>query len=163
MGLVVANTNYSYSLNNVVIELIQSNNTGGADNSDYPNGWYGSAARFSVHTNGVGAQTTPLNGSMTSSGGGVYLPLCGGTHIPAAPETICATNGVLGLNYATSGNTLTGYFNGTPVGSFSLPGWGTNPPLILAVLGGSGEGVGAPAGTVTATNFSLAFTLSVIL
>ena len=77
------------------------------------------------------------------------------------PESFSATNGVLTLTFDPSTDTLTGYFNGTPVASISLVGWGPNPSLTLAVVGLSGEGINVPAGTDTASNFFLNIPLQV--
>ena len=132
------------SSTHVIIELIQANNTEGGGSSDYPDGFYGTVARFAAKANGVGAVTTPLSNSLSSSGGGSYLQLSGQTGPPDSPstESISAVSGVLTLSFNASTDILTGYYNGTPVGSYSLAGWGSNPPMTLVVSGGSGEGVG---------------------
>ena len=59
----------------------------------------------------------------------------------------------LTLSYNVPTFTVLGYYNGTPLGSYSLASWGTNLPLVLVVLGFSGEGVAVTAGTATASNF----------
>jgi len=131
----------------------QWNNTGGGDDAIYPDGWYGTAVRFGALTNGDEDVTTALGNSLSSPNGSVYLPLSGGTNASAGTESFSDVTGVLKLIYNASANTVTGYYNGTPVGSYSLASWGSNPPLTLAVWGGSGSGVAVPAGTDTASNF----------
>jgi hypothetical protein len=152
MRLILANANTNF----FTIELDQHNNTGGGDNSDYPDGYYGTAARFAGQMAGAGVATTPL-GNSQSSHGSSYLQLSGGTGPPDSPatESISAASGVLTLSYDVSANIVTGYYNGTPIGSSSLAGWGSNPALTLFVNGGSG-GVSVAAGTDTASNFYVA-------
>jgi hypothetical protein len=146
-------TNHSVGYTVVNLSLDQMNNTGGGDDSDYPDGWYGAAAKFGAHLNGAENVTTRLGNSYTNSGGGCYLPLSGGTNASPATESINATNGVLTLNYNASTKTVTGYFNTNPIASYPLAGWGSNPPLTLVVFGGSGQGVGVAAGMDTASEF----------
>ena len=134
--------------------LARDNNTGGGDDAIFPHGWYGTAARFAANKNGSAEVTMALGNSLPSSNGGVYLPLSGATNDLAATESIGSASGVLTFNYNASINTLTGCYNGIPVGSYSLAGWGFNPPLTIVVWGGSGAGVAVSAGTDTAGNFS---------
>jgi len=151
MGLLIADsTNYG---NLVFIWPAQENNTGGGDDSIYPHGWYGTAVRFGANKNGVADLTTPLDGSAPSPDGSVYLPLSGGTNGSPASESIPGVTGVVTLTYDSAAQTITGYYNGVPVGQYPLAGWGPTPPLSLAVWGGSGKGVEVPAGTATAGSF----------
>jgi hypothetical protein len=150
MGLGFIN---GFPTNVVFIFLAQENNTGGGDDSIYPHGWYGTAVRFLANKNRSVDATTPLGNSLPSSNGSVYLPLSGGTNAVAGTESISAASGTLTLNYNVATKTVTSYYDGTPVGSYSLAGWGLNPPLTLVVWGGSGSGVDVPAGTDTANNF----------
>jgi hypothetical protein len=151
MGLVVVSGNIGNDV--VFIFSAQDNNTGGGDDQIYPDGWYGTAVRFGAQTNGVENVTTALGNSLPSSNGSVYLPLSGGTNALAGTESFSNVTGVLTLSYNASTSTVTGYYNGTPIGSYSLASWGSNPPLSLAVWGGSGSGVDVPVGTDTASNF----------
>ncbi len=150
MRLVFASSKTNY----LVIELDQHNNTAGGDNSDYPDGYYGTAARFAGYTNGVPAVTTPLGNSQPHNGTS-YLQLSGETGPPDSPATESMSNatGVLTFSYDPSTNILTGYYDGTPIGSISLASWGPHLPVALIVQGGSGEGVGAAPGTDTASDF----------
>jgi hypothetical protein len=136
----------------VFVFAAQDNNTGGGDDAIYPHGWYGTAIRFGSVTNGTSAPVTPLGSSLPSSNGSVYLQLSGATN--GSPGTVPCSNvtGVVTLCYDAPTATATGYFNGTPIGSCSLAGWGADPPLSLAVWGGSGK-VAVPAGTDMASNF----------
>jgi hypothetical protein len=150
MGLVVGSAIPSTG---VFIFLGQWNNTGGGDDAIYPDGWYGTAIRFGASTNGSPVCATPLGTSLTSPAcNGVYLPLSGTTS--ASPADVWCSNvtGVVTLTYSASTNTVTGYFNGIPVGSYSLAGWPPNPPLTLVVWGYSGK-VAVLAGTATASSF----------
>jgi hypothetical protein len=153
MGLLLESAN---SNDLVGILLAQDNNTGGGDDSIYPDGWYGTAARFAALTNrNASVFATPLGNSLPSTDGSVYLPLSAATNAAAATESMSAATGALTLNYTASTSTVTGFYNGTPVGSYSLAGWGSNPPLTLAVYGNSEvESVVVSAGTVTASNFA---------
>lgn len=139
------------------IELGQVNNTGGGDNGDYPDGFYGTVTRLSGHENGADAITTPLGNSQSSSSGSSYLQLSGGIGTPDLPviESMSAVNGSLTLNYNAATKIVTGYYNGTPVGSYSIADWGSDQPLTIVVVGASGEGVAIPVGTATASNFSV--------
>src|SRR5208282_3564806 len=80
--------------------------------------------------------------------------LSGATNASAATESVGAVSCVVTLSYAASTETVTGYYGGTPVGSYSIAGWGSNPSLTLYVVGSSGEGIGVTAGADTATNFN---------
>jgi hypothetical protein len=146
-------TNYSLGYTLVNVLLGQINNTGGGDNDDFPYGFYGTAAKFGASMNGVEDVTTPLDNSYPNSGGGAYLPLSGGTNDGPVTESISNATGVLTLSYNASTKTVAGYYDATPVASYSLASWGSNPPLTLIVVGGSGKGAGASAGTVTASDF----------
>jgi hypothetical protein len=150
MGLSVVHlkgTNEYY----VSIVLGQDNNSGGAS-LDLPDGWYGTGAHFLARLNGTNEDTTPLGASVYNNGDS-SLALSGATNTMAATESIGAVSGVVTLGYNASTETVTGYYNGTPVGSYSIAGWGTNLTLTLYVFGSSGEGIGVPAGVDTATNF----------
>ena len=147
VGLIVVNI---VNFNDFVFILAaQDNNTGGGDDSIYPAGWYGTAVRFGALT----GTTTALGNSLTSPNGSVYLPLSGGTNGSAATEAFSDVTGNLKLIYSASTKIVVAYYNGTPVGSYSLASWGSNPPLGLAVWGGSGKGVDVPGGTDTASSF----------
>ena len=152
MGLVLLSASGS---DGVFIFGGQWNNTGGGDDQILPHGWYGTAARFGAQLNRNPEVTTPLDGSLPSSNGSVYLPFSEGTNSTVAAESLNAVAGVLTLSYIASTKTVTAYYNGIPVGSYSLAGWGANPSLTLAVWGGSGSGVAVPAGTDTASDFQL--------
>ena len=146
MGLFIVFNNSP--INTVEIGLEQVNDTGLPDYS-----LYGTGAIFAAKINGENVQTTPLDGSQLFNNGTSLLPISAGTNASPATETINAASGVLTLIFNPYTDTLTGYYNGTPVGSISLTGWGSNPSLTLAVVGVSGYGVNVPAGTDTASNF----------
>src|SRR6185436_10039919 len=118
----------------------------------YPDHWYGTAIRFGAFANGVEAPATPLDNSTSSSNGSVYLQLSGATNASRATVPCTNVTGVVTLSYVAATRTVTGYFNGTPVGSYALADCGSTPALTLAVWGGSGK-VAVPAGTDTASNF----------
>jgi formylglycine-generating enzyme required for sulfatase activity len=151
MGLAVIYTNVTH-VYYVRIVLGQVNNTGGAS-ADNPNGFYGTGVQFVARIDGNNQVTTPLGSSVLVDGDS-ELALIAATNASPVTESISAANGVLKLNYNASSTTVTGYYNGTPIGSYSLAGW-AYPPLILCVVGASGEGIGVGADTDTATNFSL--------
>ena len=151
MQLAVYYTNGS-STYLLTFSLQQENNTGGANNENFPNGFYGTGVTLRGRTNGNDDVTMPLGASQLIQGGSVLL-LSGGTTASPATESISAVTGVLTLNYNASLNTVTGYYNGAPIGSYSLASWGANLPLTLFVAGSSGEGIGASTGTATASNF----------
>ena len=157
MGLVLLSGAFPDDV--VFIFSAQDNDTGGGDDSIYPDGWYGTAVRFGAITNGAPDATTLLGSSLPSSNGSVYLPLSGGTNATPATESFSDVNGLLTLVYNPAIKTVTGYYNGTPVGSYSLAHWGSSPPLTLAVWGGSGSGVNVPAATDTALDLSATVTL----
>src|SRR5665213_4180250 len=127
--------------NALVMELDQRNNTGGGDNTDYPNGFYGTVARFDGNVS-----TTPLGNSLLSTGGTSYLQLSGQTGPPNSPATksISAVSGSLTLSYDPTTMIVTGYYNGIAVGNCSIADWGNNLQLLLAVMGGSGKGASVP-------------------
>jgi hypothetical protein len=152
MGLLLEFTN---SIDLVGILLAQDNNTGGGDDSIYPEGWYGTAVRFVALTNrNASVVLTPLGNSLPSRDGSVYLPLTGGTNTSAGTESMSRATGVLTLSYSASTSILTGYYDGTAVSSYCLAGWGLNPPLTLSVFGNSEvESVVVSEGTVTGSNF----------
>ena len=135
----------------VSISLAQDNDTGGTGNTDTPNYFYGTMARFEADKNGVGQSTTPLGSSVTQMGTSC-LELSGGTSSTISSQSISAATGVVTISYNASTNIVTGYYNGTPVGSYSIASFGSNQ-LTLGVGGYSGEGVNVTAGTDTATNF----------
>jgi PKD repeat protein len=137
----------------LTFSLQQENNTGGNNNENFPNGFYGTGVTLRGRTNGNDDVTIPLGASQLIQGGSVLL-LSGGTAASPATESIGAATGILTLNYNASLNTVTGYYNGTPIGSYSLASWGANLPLTLFVAGSSGEGIGVSTGTATASNFS---------
>ena len=147
MGLFIVINN---SLSNTVeIALEQVNDTGVANYN-----LYGTGAPFAATRNGQNIQTTPLDGSELQHNGTSILLLTVATNLSPAIESIGAVSGVLTFTNNASTDTLTGYYNGIPVGSISLTNWGPNPSLILYVVGLSGEGIGVSAGTDTATGFS---------
>jgi hypothetical protein len=86
--------------------------------------------------------------------GDSILVVSGGSNTVAATESVGAITAVATLDYDPATKTVTGYYNGIPVASYSIAGWGSNPPLTLYVFGSSGEGINVPAGTDTATNFN---------
>jgi hypothetical protein len=147
MGLyVVINSNGN---NNVKISLDQVNNTGDSGNFNT----YGTMVLFEAVTNNQNLATTPLGNSGTFPGGTSYQLLSGGTNSAATAESINAASGVLTLTNDAAKGILTGYYNGSPVGSISLASWGPHPSLSIAVVGFSAYGVNVPAGTDTASNF----------
>ena len=137
----------------VVIALDQKAPTG--SNHLFPTGFYGTDVELFAVTNGHGDVTTPLGTSENLNAGASFLFLSGGTNASSPTILYSAASGVLTLDYKASTSTVTGYYNGTPVGSYSLADWGSNPPLTLALIGGSGEGIAVPTGTntVTASSF----------
>jgi hypothetical protein len=147
MGLIVVFN--SSSENTVEIGLQQSNDTGVTNYN-----LYGTAAIFAAKISGQHVQTTPLGGSRLNPDGTSFQPLSGGIHASPATELINAGSGLLTFTFNASSHTLTGYYNGVPVGGISLAGWGSNPSLTLAVVGYSGQGISVAAGTDTASNFS---------
>ena len=145
MGLyIIINSNYK---NTVEISLSQENYTGTGGGN-----FYGTEVFFEALTNGQNLPTTPL-GNSSNSGGTSYQLLSGGTSSSPITESINAASGVLVLTNNASTDTLSGYYNGAPVGSISLTRWGPNPSLTLAVVGFSGYGINVPAGTDTASHF----------
>lgn len=149
LGLVILDANDN---SHITLGLGQINNTGGASGESSPDGFYGTIVQFAAIANGGANAATPLGGSVYFPDGNL-LVLSGGTNESPATESLNAARGVLTIDYDASVNTVTGYFNGTPVGSYSPDNWQANPPLNLLVEGISGEGGSAPAGTVTASNF----------
>ena len=129
----------------------QVNNTGDAS-PDLPEGLYGTGARFLSRLNGQNEDTTPL-GASDYDNGDSSLVISGTSNAVAATESVGAVSGVVTLDYNASTETVTGYYNGTPVGSYSIASWGSNPALTLYVFGSSGEGINVPADTDTGTNF----------
>jgi hypothetical protein len=154
-GLALGVFSGSFTQDRIFFILSQVNNTAGTDLSDYVNGFYGTAAKFSVISNGNEQITTLLDGSQSGSEGDSYLALPGsGTNASTTTEPVGSAAGVLTLAYNASAKTVTGFFNKTPVGSYSIASWGSNPPLTLAVAGSSsGANVGVPVGADTASNF----------
>jgi hypothetical protein len=104
--------------------------------------------------------TTPL-GSSSDNDGISYQQLSGGTNASPTTESVNAASGVLTLINDAATDTLTGYYNGAPVGSISLASWGPSPSLLLAVVGFSAYGINVPAGTDTASNFFAGFPLQI--
>jgi hypothetical protein len=155
LGLIVYSVNFSQD--RFFIEFGQVNNTAGDDSDDLPNGFYGTAVRGSALLNGNYDVVALLGGSQRPPADtDVFYQIISGTTGPAntpVSESIGAFAGVLTLNYSASTKTVTGYYNGSAVGSYSIAGWGTNPPLTLAVFGASEEGAVVPTGTDTASNF----------
>ena len=145
---------YLNGLNAYYVNIIsgQVNNTGDAS-PDFPDHGYGTGAHFLARINGANEVTTPLGASEYINGDSI-LTLAGATNESAVTESIGAVSGVVTLSYDASTETLTGYYSGTPVGSYSIAGWGSNPSLTLYVFGASGEGISVPAGADTATNFN---------
>ena len=136
----------------VTMSLQQENNTGSYNAENFPDGYYGTAASLHARTNGNADVTVPLGASIAVQGDSVLLLSPNYAAAPAT-ESLPAVSGTISLNYNAALNTVTGYYNGTPVGSYSLTGWGDNPPLTLGVAADSGEGVLVPSGTATASNF----------
>ena len=133
--------------NTVGIFLIQLNDSG-----DGGGNFYGTGVIFQALTNGQSLTTTPL-GNSSNNGGMSSQVISGGTSSLPITKSISAASGVLTFTNDASTATLTGYFNGSPVGSIPFASWGPNPSLTLAVVGGSGYGIDVPAGTDTARNF----------
>jgi hypothetical protein len=145
MGLYITiNNNNS---NTIDISLSQENNTGSGGGN-----FYGTEVYFEAVTNGQNLPTTPL-GNSSYEDGTSYQLLSGGTSSSPVTESINAASGVLTLTNDAATDTLSGYYNGAPVGSISLTRWGPNPLLTLVVVGFSGYGINVPAGTDTASNF----------
>jgi Beta-propeller repeat len=138
----------------ITLGLGQINNTGGASGESSPDGFYGTVVQFAAVTSGGANAATPLGGS-THFPDGNLLVLSGGTNESPATESLSGASGVLTLGYDASTKTVTGYFNGTPAGSYSPDSWSNNPKLTLAVDGISGEGVDVSTGTATASDFSV--------
>ena len=148
MGLFVIVNN---SVGNYVkIALEQANYTDIGDS-----GSYGTGAVLEAQINGQDVQTTPLGSSQSGSDGESFQQLSGGTSTSPATESINAASGVMTLTLNAATDTLTGYYNGSPVGSYSLASWGSNPSLTVNVVGYSGEGANVSAGTATASKFSV--------
>jgi hypothetical protein len=139
--------------NYVEITLNQQNSTGNLIVNN-PN-IYGTAAVLKAVVNGDNDATTPLGGSQNVAGTS-FLEISGGSGSSPSTQSINAASGVLTFTNNPSTGILTGYFNGSPVGSVSLADWGNNLSLTLYVAGFSGEGVGVSSGTDPANNFSTA-------
>ena len=157
MGLAVVRGG---STKNLVFVLAAQDNNQGGDDSIYPNGWHGTAIRFGAIDNKIEDSTTRLGNSVYSPNGSVYLQLSGETNASDAMESFSNVTGVLTLAYQASTATMTGFFNGVPVGSYSLGISTLSLPLTLVVWGGSGSGVPVPAGSDTANEFSATETIS---
>jgi hypothetical protein len=152
IGLLLEHT-IGESIVNVRITAGQVNNTGGANNTDYIDGYYGTGSAFAATTNGALEATMPL-GKSEYLNGECIVHFTAATNLGAATESLPESTGVVTLSYEPSDNTVTGYCNGTALGSFSLASWGSHPALTLYVFGASAEGIAVPASTATATNFS---------
>lgn len=118
LALFFTNGSSTYLL---TFSLQQENNTGGANNENFPNGFYGTGATLRGRTNGNDDVTTALGASQLIQGGSVLL-LSGATNASPATESISAVTATLTISYNASMKTVTGYCNGTPVGSYSLAG-----------------------------------------
>jgi sugar lactone lactonase YvrE len=154
MGLyVIVNGNNN---NTIQIILKQENATGDSGALDL----YGAVTAFEAVTNNQNLATTPLGGSSDNDGIS-YQHLSGGTNASPTTELVNAASGVLTLTNDPATDTLTGYYNGAPVGSISLASWGPNPSLLLAVVGFSAYGINVPAGTDTGGNFSALVPLNI--
>jgi hypothetical protein len=141
---------------NIGIQLAQANNTGQSVSSDVPGNFYGALAKFTARPNGdPPADTTTLGTSEHLPNGASDQIIFGGTNDLPTTELIGEVNGILTLAFNPSTGTITGYLNGSPVGSYSLAIWGPNPPLTLVVAGFSEEGADVPAGTAAAGGFSV--------
>jgi hypothetical protein len=126
---------------NIGIQLAQANNTGQNVSSDVPGDFYGALAKFTARPNGdPPADSITLGTSEQLTNGASEQILSGGTNDSPATELIGAVNGVLTLAFNPSTETIIGYFNGSPVGGYSLAIWGPNPPLTLVVAGFSRRG-----------------------
>jgi len=154
MGLSVVSVR---GVNEYYVSIVsgQVNNTGSAG-PDFPHGYYGIGSHFLARLNDENLDTTPL-GTSEHVNGDSLLPLSGATNTVAATESIGAIAGVVTLSYDAVTETVTGYYNGIPVGRYSITGWGSNPALTLYVFGSSGEGLAVPADADTATNFNAGF------
>jgi hypothetical protein len=130
----------------------QVNNTGNAG-LNYPKFEYGTGAHFLARFDGGILDTTPLGASVYVNGDSL-LVLTGGTNASAVTESVEANIGVVTLSYDALTKTMTGYYDGMPVGSYSIAGWAANPSLTLYVFGSSGAGIAVPALSDTATNFN---------
>lgn len=146
MGLYVIINNDDFD--SVSITLDQENNTGTGGNFNF----YGTTVSFEALTNDENLATTPL-GSSSNEGGTSYQILSGGNNPVTTTEPVNAAAGVLTFSNNAATETLTGYYNGSPVGSISLGSWGPNPSLFVAVVGLSEYGVNVPTNTDTASNF----------
>ena len=93
-------------------------------------------------------------GNMGETGFISILPLTGLTLAPVSTESLDEAIGNLTFSYNAAANTLTGYYNGSFVGSYSLKAWGSHPPLTLVVFGSSRR-TEVSLGTVTASEFSM--------
>jgi uncharacterized repeat protein (TIGR03803 family) len=157
LGFVVS-TNLSGPLSSAdfVFELAQENNTGDGDGGStdiYPDGWYGTALSFQAFLNSSRDPATPLGASQATGNGSIYLLLSGSTASSGSIESIDSASGTLSITYSPSNKTVVGSYNGTNVASYSIAGWGSNPPLELGVWGSSGKLLAISSGTATASDF----------
>jgi hypothetical protein len=164
LGLVVS-TNLSGPLSSAgfVFELAQENNTGDGDGGStdiYPDGWYGTALSFQAFLNGSRDPATSSGASQATGNGSIYQLLSGGTTNAGSTESIDSASGILTITYEPSNETVVGTYNGTNVASYSIAGWGSNPPLALGIWSGSGKLLAVPSGTATASNFSASAVIS---
>lgn len=151
MGLNLATVSglNTYSLS---IQLAQANNSGRTGDAKFANYGYGTVTSFLAQKNGTSQTTTP-SGTSTIYNGASYVKLTGGTSVSIGTQAISAATGYVNLSYNSITNTVTGYYNGTAIGSYSLATWGSNPTLSLGVVGFSGESYAVAAGTDTGSSF----------
>ena len=135
----------------LLIGLAQHNYSGKTGSQSVPDDYFGTSVQFIAANASGNVATTPLGSSSTYNGVS-YVTFSGGTAATATTETLAAVSGVINLSYDASTNTVTGYYNGNPVGSYSLAGWGTNPTLTLSVEGES-KSIPVAAGDDTASQF----------
>ena len=153
----------------VFFELNQENNTGGYDSngnpdSYVPNGFYGTSVALLAQTNDYNDITAPLGSSQLVHGVS-WVQLSGTTTSPNSPatESINAVTGVLTLSFNSATEIVTGYYNGTAIGSYSLAKLGYDFPLTFGILGRSSDGCQVPVGMDTASNFSAVVNVTVSL
>jgi uncharacterized protein YaiE (UPF0345 family) len=138
------------------ISLSQFNNSGNGNTANYTADADGTSAAFLTFlyngmVNGALEPTTALGSSQTYNNID-YLQLSGGTATTAQTESIAAVSGTLTLNFNASTDTLTGSYNGTAIGSFTVP---SNSLLSLEVVGFSEAGADPSSGAVTGDAFAI--------
>ena len=116
---------------------------------------YGTAVSLVATKDNVNQATTASSAAGVSLYNGTIsvMKLSGSTSGAAGFQQINQVSGVVLLSYNATTNTVTGYYNGIPIGSFSLSSWGSSPSVGLGVLGFSGEGASVSTNFDTAYNF----------